>query len=66
MKCREALLGDHVTLLFKFRLTHFSGRTAAAGQFSWGGIHMITNHMGPKVGSARSEIGRRGQGQKPA
>ncbi len=52
-------------LLGTLRLDPCEGK-ALAGQFNWGGIHLITNQMGPKVGSVRSEIGRRVQRQKPA
>jgi hypothetical protein len=59
LACRPA---DHGTLTSRNPAAYLYGGTATAGQFNWGGIHLIINQMGPKVGSVRSEIGRRVQG----
>lgn len=66
MKCRETLLGDHVTLLFKFRLTHLARGTASGGQFGWGGTPLKPYQRRPKVDSDGSEIRCRVQKQKSA
>lgn len=66
MTCREARLDDHVTLLFKFRLTHLARGTASGGQFGWGGTPLKLYQRRPKVNSDGSEIRCRVQKQKLA
>ena len=57
---------DNETPLFRVYVANFERRTLIGGQFGWGGTLLKRYQQGPMVGSTRSEIECRVQGQKPA